>query len=102
MRRSDLPFGSEFSPSQIDLQVLLELAHEHGADWRAFEAAGRDRCFSTHETSDDNKAKLANNTKLSLRAYGLIDERDAMPCASAMEHVGRHTWRACRRRHSRT
>ncbi len=77
MRRSDLPFGSEFSPSQIDLQVLLELAHEHGADWRAFEAAGRDRCFSTHETSDDNKAKLANNTKLSLRAYGLIDERDA-------------------------
>ena len=51
MRRSDLPFGSEFSPARIDLQVLLELAHEHGADWKAFEDAVRDRYFSAHETS---------------------------------------------------
>lgn len=76
MQRSDLPFGSEFSPARIDLPVLLELAHEHGADWKAFEDAVRDRYFSTHETSDYNKGKLANNTKLSLRAYGLIDEQD--------------------------
>ena len=77
MRRSDLPFGSEFSPARIDLPVLLELAHEHGADWKAFEDAVRDRYFSTHETSDYNKGKLANNTKLSLRSYGLIEEKDA-------------------------
>ena len=54
MRRSDLPFGSEFSPARIDLQVLLELAHEHGADWKAFEDAVRDRYFSAHETSGYN------------------------------------------------
>ncbi len=73
---SDLPFGSEFSPAQIDLSVLLELAHEHGADWKAFQAAVRDRYFAGHKTSDSNKGKLANNTKLSLRAYRLIGEKD--------------------------
>ena len=77
MTRSDLPFGSEFSPAQIDLAAVLEFAHEHGADWKAFETAVRDRYFATHATSAYNKGKLANNTKLSLRAYGLIGENDA-------------------------
>ena len=77
MARSDLPFGSEFSPAQIDLPVLLELAHGHGVDWRGFEDAVHDRYFAEHETSAYNRGKLANNTKLSLRAYGLIGERDA-------------------------
>ena len=77
MQRSDLPFGSEFSPAQIDLPVLLTLAHEHATDWKAFEDTIRDRYFAGHETSDYNKGKLANNTKLSLRAYGLIGDKDA-------------------------
>jgi len=76
MPRSDLPFGSEFSPAQIDLPILLELAHEHGPDWKTFEAAVRDRYFAGYKTSDSNKRKLANNTKLSFRAYGLIGEKD--------------------------
>lgn len=77
MPRSDLPFGSEFSPARIDLAVLLEMAHEHGADWKAFEHSVRDRYFSEHRTSNYNKNKLANNTKLSMRAYGLISDKDA-------------------------
>ena len=77
MPRSDLPFGSEFSPAQIDLSVLLDLANAHGANWKAFEFAVRQRYFAQHVTSDTNKAKLANNSKLSLRAYGLIAEKDA-------------------------
>ena len=76
MTKSDLPFGSEFSPAQIDLAVLLELAHEHATNWKAFEEAVRDLYFAGNETSDYNKAKLANNTKLSMRAYGLISEKD--------------------------
>lgn len=76
MPRSDLPFGSEFSPAQVELPVLLELASKHGTDWKAFEAAVRDRYFAGHETSDYNRNKLANNTKLSLRAYGLIGADD--------------------------
>lgn len=76
MPRSDLPFGSEFSPAQIDLPVLLDLADQHDADWKAFEDAVRDRYFAENKTSDYNKSKLANNTKLSLRAYGLVGEKD--------------------------
>ena len=37
----------------------------------------RKRYFAEHETSDYNKKKLANNTKLSLRSYGIIKEIDA-------------------------
>ena len=73
MKHSDLPFGSEFSPSQLDLPRVLELAHEHGGDWRAFETAIRVSYFDTHQTSEYNRAKLANNTKLGMIAYGLLD-----------------------------
>ena len=75
-RKSDLPFGSEFSPSQIELTAVLELAATHGGDWHAFENAVRAAFFDEHETNDDNRGKLANNTKLGMIAYGIID-RDA-------------------------
>lgn len=73
MPKSDIPFGSEFSPSQIDLPHVLELAAEHGGDWRAFEAAVRADYFESHPTRESNKKRLANNTKLGMIAYGLID-----------------------------
>lgn len=72
-RRSDLPFGSEFSPSQIGLSKVLDFAATHGGDWRAFERAIRHAYFEGHATSEYNRAKLANNTKLGMIAYGLID-----------------------------
>ena len=75
-KKSDLPFGSEFSPSQIELAHVLELAEREGGDWRAFEAAVRAAYFEGHSTSDYNRGKLANNTKLGMIAYGIID-RDA-------------------------
>ena len=76
MVKSDLPFGSEFSPAQIDLSVILELAHKHATNWKDFEDEVRDLYFLENKTSYDNKKKLANNTKLSMRAYGLISEKD--------------------------
>ena len=75
-RKSDLPFGSEFSPSQIDLVYVLELAEIHGGDWKAFEKAVREKYFEMHATSERNRVKLANNTKLGMIAYGIIN-RDA-------------------------
>lgn len=72
-RKSDLPFGSEFSPSQIDLPTLLDMARTHGGDWHAFEDAVRSKYFNAHKTSDYNRGKLANNTKLGMIAYGIID-----------------------------
>ena len=76
-KKSDLPFGSEFSPSQVDLATVLKIADNHGGDWRGFEKAVRDAYFSQYTTSAKNRAKLANNTKLGMIAYGIID-RDAM------------------------
>jgi len=83
-RKSDLPFGSEFSPSQIDLPGVLDLADKCGGDWRAFEAAVRHACFEGRKTTDYNRAKLANNTKLGMIAYGIID-RDALLTAFGQE-----------------
>ena len=73
MQRSDLPFGSEFSPSQIDPAHLLELAKEHSGNTKAFEQAILETYFSKNKTSDYNKGKLANNAKLGMIAYGIID-----------------------------
>ncbi len=72
MAKSDLPFGSEFSPSQIDLRRVLEIAHDTGTDWKAFEQRVLAEYFAEYKTSDSNRAKLANNTKLGMRAYGII------------------------------
>lgn len=73
MPKSDLPFGSEFSPSQIRLPEVLEFAHQHGGNWRTFEDAVRLAYFEGHQTSEYNRRKLANNTKLGMIAYGIID-----------------------------
>lgn len=76
MPKSDLPFGSEFSPSQIDLAHVLEIAHELGGNGKAFEAKIKEIYFTRNKTSDRNRRKLANNTKLGMVAYGIIN-RDA-------------------------
>lgn len=55
----------------------MRLAHEHNTDWEAFEIAVQNLYFSDHHTSDSNKRKLANNTKLALRAYGIIGNTDS-------------------------
>jgi len=73
MVKSDLPFGSEFSPSQIDLVRVLEFAEEHSGDWHALEDAIRLEYFESHLTSDYNRGKLANNCKLGMIAYLLLN-----------------------------
>lgn len=74
-QKSDLPFGSEFSPSQVELPRLLELAHQHEGDQSALQEAIRAEYFSTHGGgSEKNQRTLAMNCRLGMRAYGLIDE----------------------------
>jgi hypothetical protein len=82
-RRSDLPFGSEFSPSAVNLPELLELVDLHQGDPRALEADILAKYFTKHSASPSdedektyNRGKLANNCKLGMIAYGIID-RDA-------------------------
>lgn len=77
---SDLPFGSEFSPSQVILADLLELVNANQGDPHALEAEILGRYFSSHAARpkeggdrDYNRGKLANNCKLGMIAYGIID-----------------------------
>ena len=72
MAKSDLPFGSEFSPSQIGLIRVLEIAEECSGDWRALEELIRQEYFDSHPTSECNRRKLANNCKLGMIAYGVL------------------------------
>jgi len=73
IKKSDLPFGSEFSPSQIELPILLEIAHDIGGDWKEFEQRVKETFFEYEDTSEYNRGKLANNCKLGMIAYGIID-----------------------------
>ncbi len=78
-QKSDLPFGSEFSPSQIELCRVLEFIEQAGGDWRKLESLILAAYFSSHskraagESAKYNRAKLANNCKLGLIAYGIIE-----------------------------
>ncbi len=80
-QQSDLPFGDEFSPCQIDLAALLEVVQANTGDPHAVEAVILQRYFSDYaegRTDADNaynRAKLANNCKLGLINYGIIDRR---------------------------
>lgn len=74
MAKSDLPFGSEFSPSQIDLPDLLDLAETYAGDIKALQTAIQARFFSTHSAGNaKNQSTLAMNCRLGMKAYGLID-----------------------------
>lgn len=74
-KHSDLPFGSEFSPSQIDLAQLLELCVKHSGNLRKLEESILNTYFLHHGNGNiDNQRKLAMNCRLGLKSYGIIDE----------------------------
>lgn len=71
----DLPFGSEFSPNQIDLSEVLEICKENEGKRDAVEAAILVRFFSAHGHGNaENRKKLAMNCRLGLKNYGIIDD----------------------------
>lgn len=75
---SDLPFGSEFSPEQVNLRQLLQLATAHPGDLRSLQDAIKTTWFSKHGGPDPAKAEknrrtLAMNCRLGLQQYGVLD-----------------------------
>jgi len=86
--RASLPFGSEFSPSQIDLRQMLELIEQHEGDQTALQAAILTTYFASHGGTGSNAAKnrntLAMNSRLGLKAYGIIDD------VASFTEFGRH------------
>lgn len=74
-KKTNLPFGSEFSPSQINLPVLLDFCKEHNGKKNTLESAILQKFFANKGGKNkDNKRKLAMNCRLGLKAYGIIDE----------------------------
>lgn len=74
----DIPFGSEFSPSQLDLRELLTLAAAHAGNLPGMEAAIKARWFAAKGGPDPakvekNRRTMAMNSRLGLQGYGLID-----------------------------
>jgi len=75
MPKSDLPFGSEFSPNQIHLPKVLNFINQcSSGDKESFEEILKETFFKENKTSERNKQKLAMNLRLSLKAYQLIDD----------------------------
>ncbi|NMC64104.1 MAG: restriction endonuclease [SAR324 cluster bacterium] len=73
--QSDLPFGSEFSPSQINLIQVLELCIKHEGKQKELEEDILNTYFSGHGNGNiSNQKKLAMNCRLGLKSYGIIDE----------------------------
>ncbi len=72
MTKSSLPFGSEFSPSTVDLPWLLEAARQSNGDKGVFENAVYEKYFQKNDTSESNRRTKAMNVKLALNAYGII------------------------------
>src|SRR5205823_2646772 len=75
-----LPSGGEFSPRQIDLRRVLQIAAEHDGDRKAAEEAIRDTYFSTAAEAHldpakrrEQQRKRAGNVLIGMRTYGLYD-----------------------------
>ena len=73
MEKSDVPFGAQFSPNQVDLPRLLQLCEKYEGNRKAQEAAIRKDFFKSKGGDAYNQAKLANNAALGMIAYGIID-----------------------------
>lgn len=73
MERSDIPFGAQFSPNQIDLPRLLLLCEKHQGNRKKLELAIQQEFFSTKGGNAYNQVKLANNTALGMIAYKVMD-----------------------------
>lgn len=73
-QKSDLPFVSEFSPSQVDLATVLTLLQQSDGDSEAFIAAIQDMYFNRPQTRPDQQRTLAYNTSKAVQTYGLVDD----------------------------
>ncbi len=73
LRKSDLAFGVNFSPTQINLTRVLELVELSGGTTPAFTEAIRLEFFSHHAKGQlKGQLDIAKNVRLSLRAYGIV------------------------------
>jgi hypothetical protein len=68
-KKSDIVFGSEFSPSVVDLRELLELVDQHLADRDTLRMAIDSTFFPGKGVNADPRKTLGDNTIWSMIAY---------------------------------
>jgi site-specific DNA-methyltransferase (cytosine-N4-specific) len=101
MKKSDIPFGSEFSPSIIDLDRLLKIVSLNIGNVSALESAIRQEWFETRQMNEKNKRTMSMNVRLGLQKYEIIDGlgnltelgdhlRDVSTAEERLEIFGRH------------
>jgi site-specific DNA-methyltransferase (cytosine-N4-specific) len=76
MPKSDVVFGSEFSPAVIDLPALLELVRAHQPDRAALQQAIDRKFFQGKGKNADPRKTLGDNTVLAMIAYGILKRID--------------------------
>ena len=75
MNTNELPFGTQFSPEQINLRRLLELAQEYtGRTNKEFVEQIAQEFFAQKASPE----KLAGNTSISLKSYGIVAGRNTI------------------------
>ncbi len=87
--KSDIPFGAQFSPNQVDLPRLLKIIQDKSGDRTEVVKAIREEFFARH--AKDQQIKLAENTVLALQAYELLDEKSAAPTELALDLLATRT-----------
>ena len=75
MNANELPFGTQFSPEQINLRRLLELAQEYSGKTNKTFVEQIAQEFFAQKASPE---KLAGNTSISLKSYGLVTGRNTI------------------------
>lgn len=73
--KSDIPFGAQFSPNQVELRSLLKICQENEGDREKITQEILKSFFQNKGQDDYNRKKLAGNTFLALKAYKIIDEK---------------------------
>ena len=66
--------AASFAPNQINLPTVLDLIDRCSGNKEALEETLKDTYFRQNSTDERNKRKLAMNLRLSLKAYGIIDD----------------------------
>lgn len=74
MPKSALPTGSQFSPAQVDLPRLLDLVTQYEGDRKGLMKVIYDVFFPGRKDRTSWAWKLADNTQLAMRAYGILEE----------------------------
>lgn len=79
-----LPEANEFSPGQIDLREVLDLAEEHAGDRDGLVEAIRARFFASSASKRSDPAERlkqqqtrANNVLIGMKGYGLFDLKES-------------------------